>query len=185
MEASAHELGARMANDGAARVILHIANHGGEMPRVNASCLITQADGIVVVIIPEGLARLRVGGVVFSALALGEAVKVNDHIRPLATGKISRKVSRRWLAPNAINFSPCLCAAYLEATNHLANAPVHWLKHLYHAMEVIGHTDCPVHLHFPSMPCLKLGNEMPAIHHRLPYLGKHYRRGFDIIIQSA
>ena len=46
------------------------------MARVDVTQGIGQADGIVEVVIPEGLARLGVGGVVLGTLAVGEAVQV-------------------------------------------------------------------------------------------------------------
>ena len=76
VQASAHELWASAADDGAARVIGHIAKHGGKMARVDVTKGIGKADGVVVVIIPERLARLGVGGVVLGTLAVGEAVQV-------------------------------------------------------------------------------------------------------------
>ena len=55
VQASAHEFRPCPSYHRPARVILHIASHGGEMARIGVAISIGKADGVVVVIIPEGL----------------------------------------------------------------------------------------------------------------------------------
>ena len=54
MQASLHEGGVETEDDGAARVIAHVVEHGGEVAAVVAAVRVGEADGVVVVVIEEG-----------------------------------------------------------------------------------------------------------------------------------
>ena len=66
MEAALHEVGQSAAQDGAARVVVHIGNHG-------LAVAVVEAHGVVVVVIEQRAALSAHKGVVFLALLFGEA----------------------------------------------------------------------------------------------------------------
>jgi len=71
MQAARHELRVQAAHYCTAGVIVYIAKHGGEVARViSPGGWVTEADGIIVVIIPQGLGRRGMRGVVLGSLLL-------------------------------------------------------------------------------------------------------------------
>ena len=77
MEAPPHVVRAKAADDGATWVIVHIAHHGSEVTGViGTRGWVAQADGIVVIIIPEGAECLWMSGIVLTTLARGETMKI-------------------------------------------------------------------------------------------------------------
>ena len=54
MLASLHEGGIETKDDGTARVIVHVVDHGGEVATVVAAVRVGEADGVDVVVIEEG-----------------------------------------------------------------------------------------------------------------------------------
>lgn len=71
VEASSHVLGTEAADDGTAGIVGYIAKHGGEVAVVVGACLrVVKADGVVVVVVPEGLLGFGMLGVVEGALLL-------------------------------------------------------------------------------------------------------------------
>lgn len=68
-----HEVGAQMAKDGSARVVLHVAEHGGEVALIIGEGVGDginggEADGVIVVVVEEGARGARKGGIVLLAL---------------------------------------------------------------------------------------------------------------------
>ena len=83
MQASLHEGGVETEDDGTARVIAHVVEHGGEVAAVVAAIRVGEADGVVVVVIEEGALDARAGGIIGGALGSGGMTNERSRARLL------------------------------------------------------------------------------------------------------
>ena len=124
MLASLHEGGIETKDDGTARVIVHVVDHGGEVATVVAAVGVGEADGVVVVVIEEGALNARAGGIIGGALGM-------IHM----ANEIGRY--RRFLITS--NLAPAACHGSLNCLDNIAKAPRHALFNLNNTMPMISH----------------------------------------------
>ena len=149
MQASLHEGGIETEDDGAARVIAHVVEHGGEVAAVVAAVRVGEADGVVVVVIEEG-----------AIFALH---------REIGNGTLLLSHAGDFLAPAGADNSPGKLtianrARRLEILDNSSKALIHPLPHFYHAVEVIGHTDGGMEGDVTAFGGLNGGGLVPFIH---------------------
>lgn len=150
MQASLHEGGIETEDDGTARVIVHVVEHGGEVATVVAAVRVSEADGVVVVVIEEGALDTRAGGIIGGALS--------------CRGMTDER-SRARLLHIAGEITPTAGAGALEEKDDIADAYIHSLPHFYHAVEVIGHTDGGMEGDVTAFGGLNGGGLVPFIHY--------------------
>ena len=150
MLASLHEGGIETKDDGTARVIVHVVDHGGEVATVVAAVGVGEADGVVVVVIEEGALDARTGGIIGGALG--------------SRGMTDER-SRARLLHIASEITPATGACTLEEKDDIADTYIHPLPHLYHAVEMIGHTDGGMEGDFTALGSLNGCCLAPFIHY--------------------
>lgn len=150
MKATLHEGGIETEDDGTARIIVHVANHGGEVAAVVGAVGVGEADGVVVVVIEEGALDARAGGIIG---------------RTLGSRGMTDERSRARLLHKAGEITPTTGAGTFEEKDDIANTYIHPLPHLYHAVEVIGHTDGGMEGDFTAFGSLNGDCLTPFIHY--------------------
>ena len=150
MQASLHEGGTELHDDGTARVIVHIVEHSGEVAAVVAAVRVGEADGVVVVVIEEGALDTRARGIVGRALGCRGMTDERSRARLLyITGEIT----------------PTTGASTFEKKDDIADTYIHSLPHFYHAVEVIGHTYGGMEGDVTAFGGLNGGGFVPFIHY--------------------
>ena len=69
---------------------------------------------------------------------------------------------------------PSAGAGGLEGLNDIAEAPLHRFEHLYHAMEMVRHTDAGMDNHAVTMGGLDLWGLVPGLLHGFSERGEDY-----------
>lgn len=199
MEAPPHVVRAKAADDGATWVIVHIAHHGSEVTGViGTRGGVAQADGIVVIIIPEGAECLGMSGIVLTTLARRETMKVRGRWRHGRSqrrlrdkrgqhrqGRLRWGQSRLWLGRGGKDGTPSLGACDLEAPDDLTEAPVHTLLHLDDTMEMVGHADSIMNAYLTPLGGFMSRDTAPLLHDRLTYRTEHHGRCAHVVIEPA
>ena len=188
MQAAAHHIWQEATQDGATGIIVHVGNHCCPMA-------IIQADRVIVVLVKERPSFWSHPRVIFSPLALGEAVnqgplgamlpgfylEPNRRLRTEAIGRYWSIVGR--LKP--LLLLPMLGANRLKCLHDIAQTPLHRGQYLYHAMEMIGHTQPRQYLHLMAVTGLVLGDALPILLHRFAQRGQLHRRMSRIVVESC
>lgn len=151
MEAALHHVGQPSTQEGAARVVVHIGYH-------RLAVAVVEADGIVVVVVEKRALASADKRVVLLALLFGEAADEGAFVvmeegflaqplgavRALAIDR-NRSIGGRG---EALLLLPSAGTGGLESLDDIAKAPLHGFEHLYHTMEMVGHTDTGMY-HYP------------------------------------
>ena len=122
------------------------------MAAVVAAVRVGEADGVVVVVIEERALDARAGGIVGGALG---------------SRGMTDECSRARLLHKPGDITPAAGASPLEKENDIAEAYIHSLHHLYHAMKVVRHTDRGVKDDFPPFGSLNNRCLFPLFLHSL------------------
>ena len=166
MKATLHQLWQCAAQNGAARVVVDVGDHGLLVSLVDA-------HGVVVIVIEQGPMHPAHQCVVFLALPLGHGADEGALVvvvagflaqpcRCLLAGALDRYRAIKGMTMPLL-LLPVAGAHRLECLHDISQAPLHGFQHFNHPMEMVGHADASVYSHTIAMNLLFLGYDFPQL----------------------
>ena len=164
VKAALHHVGQEPTQERTAWVVVHIGYH-------RLAVAVVEADGIVVVVVEKRTLTAANKRVVLLALLLGETADEGAFVvmeegflaQPLgAVGTLAIDQNRSiGGGRKALLLLPSACTCGFEGLDNVTKTPLHRFEHLYHTMEMVGHTDAGMDNHAVAMGGLDFWGLVP------------------------